>query len=150
MSSHLSIFLENVGASSTPWIKTLGIKTVYIRLLVTRSDLYWCYFTSESPRWCNCSVLAIGTKVRGFKPGLGDGFLRAVKIRRTPSFGGEVKPEATCRKILQHVKELYEYERGSCYLVPSYTHNNNFLVLLYISSIPQFYYTNCSTCFGLL
>jgi hypothetical protein len=40
------------------------------------------------------SVLAIGTKVRGFKPSLGDGFLKAVKIMRTPSFGGEVNPEA--------------------------------------------------------
>jgi hypothetical protein len=40
--------------------------------------------------------------------------------------------------------------RLSYYLVPSYTHNNNFLVLLYISSIPHFSYTSCSTCFGLL
>jgi hypothetical protein len=34
------------------------------------------------------SVLAIGPKVRGFKPGRGDGFLRAIKIRtRLPSEG---------------------------------------------------------------
>jgi hypothetical protein len=32
------------------------------------------------------------TKVPGFKPGRGDGFLRAIKIRGTPSFGWEVKP----------------------------------------------------------
>jgi hypothetical protein len=37
----------------------------------------------------------------------------------------------------------------SYYFVPSYIHNN-FLVLLYISSIPQFSYITCSTCFGLL
>jgi hypothetical protein len=57
------------------------------------------------------SVLAIGPKVRGFRPGRGDGILRAIKIRSTLSFGGEVKPSAPGRKILQHVKELYEYER---------------------------------------
>jgi hypothetical protein len=39
------------------------------------------------------SVLATGPKSRGFKPGRGDGFLRAIKIRSTPSFGGEVKRE---------------------------------------------------------
>jgi hypothetical protein len=39
------------------------------------------------------SVLATGTKGRGFKPGQGDGFLRAIKIRSTPSFGWEVKRE---------------------------------------------------------
>jgi hypothetical protein len=32
------------------------------------------------------SVLAIGPKVRGFKPGRGYGFLRAIKILSTPSF----------------------------------------------------------------
>jgi hypothetical protein len=37
------------------------------------------------------SVLAIGRKVRWFKPSRGDGFLKAIKIRSTPSFGGEVK-----------------------------------------------------------
>jgi hypothetical protein len=50
------------------------------------------------------SVLVIGPKVRGFKPDLGDGFLRATKIRSTPSFGVEVKPEASCRKILRHAE----------------------------------------------
>jgi hypothetical protein len=33
-----------------------------------------------------------------------DGFLRVINIRSTPSFGGEVKPEASYCKILQHVK----------------------------------------------
>jgi hypothetical protein len=37
------------------------------------------------------SVLAIGTKVRGFKLGQGDAFLRAIKIRSTPSFRGGSK-----------------------------------------------------------
>jgi hypothetical protein len=50
------------------------------------------------------SVLAIGPKGRGFNPGRGDGFLRAIQIRSTPSFGREVKPEVPCRKIILHVK----------------------------------------------
>jgi hypothetical protein len=50
------------------------------------------------------SALAIGPKVRGFRSQRGRGFLRAVKIRSTPSFGGEVKPSAPC-KILRHVKD---------------------------------------------
>jgi hypothetical protein len=45
------------------------------------------------------SVLASGPKGRGFKPGRGDGFLRALKIRSTPSFGWEVKREVPCRKM---------------------------------------------------
>jgi hypothetical protein len=35
-------------------------------------------------------VLAIGNSVRGLKPGRGDGFFRAIKIRSTSSFRGEV------------------------------------------------------------
>jgi hypothetical protein len=46
------------------------------------------------------SLLAIGPKGRGFEPGQGDGFLRAIKIRSTPSFGWEVKTEVPCRKII--------------------------------------------------
>jgi hypothetical protein len=52
------------------------------------------------------SVLATGPKGCRFKPGQGDGFLRVIKIRSTPSFGWEVKPEVPCRKILWHVKDL--------------------------------------------
>jgi hypothetical protein len=43
------------------------------------------------------SVLATGPKGRGFRPGRGDGFLRAIKIRSTHFFGWEVKPEVLCR-----------------------------------------------------
>jgi hypothetical protein len=50
-------------------------------------------------------VLAIGSKVRGFKPGRGPCILRAIEIRITTSFKGEVKPSAPCRKILRHVNE---------------------------------------------
>jgi hypothetical protein len=52
------------------------------------------------------SVLATGPKGRGFEPGQGVGFLRAIKIRSTSSFGWEVKPEFPCLKILQRVKDL--------------------------------------------
>jgi hypothetical protein len=57
------------------------------------------------------SVLATGPMGRGFKPGRDDGFLMAIKIRCTPSFGWEVKPEVQCRKILQHVKNPLTYLR---------------------------------------
>jgi hypothetical protein len=34
-----------------------------------------------------------------------DGFLRAIKIRSTTYFRGEIKPSVPRRKILRHVKE---------------------------------------------
>jgi hypothetical protein len=52
--------------------------------------------------------LNIGPKVRGFKLGRGDEFLRAIPIRSTHSFGWEVKPLDACRKILRNVKNFYE------------------------------------------
>jgi hypothetical protein len=45
------------------------------------------------------SVLETGPKVRGFKPGRGDEFLRAIQIRRMPYFGVEVNQKASYRKI---------------------------------------------------
>jgi hypothetical protein len=61
------------------------------------------------------SALAIGTKVREFKPGRG----QWIQIRSTTSFGGEVKPAVPCRKILWHVK------KNKCeirvYLSPSFS-----------------------------
>jgi hypothetical protein len=51
------------------------------------------------------SVLVTGPRGRGFKHGRGDGFVRAIKIRSTSSFGWEVKSEAPYRKILRHVKD---------------------------------------------
>jgi hypothetical protein len=50
-------------------------------------------------------VLATETKSHGFKRGRGDGFLKEIKIRSTPSFGWKVNPEAHSRKILRHVKD---------------------------------------------
>jgi hypothetical protein len=57
------------------------------------------------------SVLATGPKGRGFKPGRSDGFLRVIKIRSTPSFGWEVKPEIPCRKVLRHVADPLRHFR---------------------------------------
>jgi hypothetical protein len=57
------------------------------------------------------SVLAAGLKGRGFKRDRGDGFLRMIKIRRSPSFGWEVKPDVPCRKMLRHVKDPLTYLR---------------------------------------
>jgi hypothetical protein len=54
------------------------------------------------------SVLDIEPKGRVFEPIQGDGFLRAIKIRSTPSFGWKVKPEVPC-KILRHFKDLLKY-----------------------------------------
>jgi hypothetical protein len=51
------------------------------------------------------SVIAIGPNVRGFKHGQVDGFLRAIKIRSTTSFGGEIKLDASYRKILRHEQD---------------------------------------------
>jgi hypothetical protein len=57
------------------------------------------------------SVLATGPKGRGCKPGRGDGLLRVIKTRSTPSFGWEVKPEVPCRKTLRYVKDPLRYFR---------------------------------------
>jgi hypothetical protein len=49
-------------------------------------------------------ILAIGSNVRGLKPVEDDRFLRAIKIRSTTAFTGEVKTSVPCRKISQHEK----------------------------------------------
>jgi hypothetical protein len=56
------------------------------------------------------SVIATGSKGRGLQPGRGDGFLTAIKVRSTPSFGWDVKPEVPCRKILRHAKDPLMYQ----------------------------------------
>jgi hypothetical protein len=40
----------------------------------------------------------------GSNPAEGNEVLRTTKISSTPSFGAEVKPEATRRKVFRHVK----------------------------------------------
>jgi hypothetical protein len=50
-------------------------------------------------------VLAIGSKVRGFKPSRGRWNFKGNKISSKNSFEEEVKPLVPCRKFLRHVKE---------------------------------------------
>jgi hypothetical protein len=54
-------------------------------------------------------VLAIGSKFRGFKPGLGDGFLGAIKIRSTPSFGGEMNRHLHVERCYGTLKIISKY-----------------------------------------
>jgi hypothetical protein len=49
-------------------------------------------------------VLATGPKDCGFKHGRGDGILRAINTRKTPSFGWKIKPEDPCRNIYSMIK----------------------------------------------
>jgi hypothetical protein len=59
-------------------------------------------------------MLAIGPKVRRFTSCQGRWvFLRAIKIRSTTSFRGEVKPAVPCRKFLRHVKNPYSSRQVS-------------------------------------
>ena len=44
-------------------------------------------------------ILATGSEIRGFKPGLVDGFFQSLKILSMSSFGREVKPWVTCRRV---------------------------------------------------
>jgi hypothetical protein len=56
-------------------------------------------------------VLAIGWKVRGFKPGQGRRIFKRDKIRKSTSSRREVNPSASCLKSLQHVKDPAERDR---------------------------------------
>jgi hypothetical protein len=58
-------------------------------------------------------MIAIAPKVRGFKPAESDGFLRAIKIRSTTSFGEEVRRSTPCRKILRQGKNLLRHDRDT-------------------------------------
>jgi hypothetical protein len=49
----------------------------------------------------------------GSKPDENNVYLRAMQIRSSTSFGGEVKPSAPCRKILRHVKDPLRYGRDT-------------------------------------
>jgi hypothetical protein len=50
-------------------------------------------------------MLVIGSKVCRFKSSQGDGILREIKIYITPSFLGEVRPEASF-KTFWYVKKI--------------------------------------------
>jgi hypothetical protein len=50
------------------------------------------------------SLLPLDPRFASSNPAEDDGFLRAMKVRITYPFGGEVKPSAPCRKSLWRVK----------------------------------------------
>jgi hypothetical protein len=52
--------------------------------------------------------LTLDSRFTGSNPAEEDGFLRAIKICGTLSFGGEVKPLVPSHKILGHVKDPFE------------------------------------------
>jgi hypothetical protein len=79
---------------------------VFNRFLLQYSMAVSCFPILSRLGGIVVSVLAAGLKGRRLKPGQGDGFLSVIKIHSTPSFGWEVKPEVSCRKILWHVKDL--------------------------------------------
>jgi hypothetical protein len=60
-------------------------------------------------------MLAVGPKVRGFKPSRGDGFLMAMKNRSTIFFREEAKPSVPCLKILHHA-DMKRYFLGKIHL----------------------------------
>jgi hypothetical protein len=68
------------------------------------------------------SVLATGPKGCGFEPGHGDGFFKGDKIRSTPFFEWEVKPEVPCRKSLRHVKDVLKLHGDGQTILISFAH----------------------------
>jgi hypothetical protein len=97
-------------------------RSVSIRSPFSLRANHWCSFSRHTVmKYRNLrisrfggvvfSVLATGPKGRRFKPGRGDGFLKAIKIRSTPCFGWKVKAEAPCRKIVRLVKDPLTYLR---------------------------------------
>jgi hypothetical protein len=45
------------------------------------------------------ACLPLDPRFAGSNPAEDDGFSRVIKIRSTPSFGGEVKPSVPCRRF---------------------------------------------------
>jgi hypothetical protein len=59
------------------------------------------------------SALAVEPRVCGFKPGVGDGVLMSIKIRSTPSFGGEVSRRPHAKGFYGMLKNLAKYDRDT-------------------------------------
>jgi hypothetical protein len=62
------------------------------------------------------SVLAIGTKVRGFKPDGGRWIFNGDKNLLYDFLQREVKPSVECREILRYLKDPYITETDTCRL----------------------------------
>jgi hypothetical protein len=76
-------------------------------------------------------MLAIGSKIHGFKHDRDDGFVRAVNIRSATFFGLEVKLLVPFSKILRLYKGPYEYERDISYAKFSRHFHAKFILLRY-------------------
>jgi hypothetical protein len=92
----MTLMMEAVRASETSAFS----KETTRRYIPEGSNLH----TRRSENWLMC--LPLDPKVAGSNLAKAMDFLRAIKVRRTPSFGWEVKPEVPCRKILRRVKDL--------------------------------------------
>ena len=57
-------------------------------------------------RWSRGSVLAFGTKVRGFEPDRSRWIFQGEKPISTPSFGGEVKPSVPRSRFTAYKRSL--------------------------------------------
>jgi hypothetical protein len=57
--------------------------------------------------------MLLDPRFAGSDPPEGCGFLKAIKIRSTPSLERKVNLSSPCRKILRHVKEPSKYERDT-------------------------------------
>jgi hypothetical protein len=66
------------------------VSTKISRILCSSLNLYQTNVSTGRLGGVTGSVLAIGSKVRGYKLGRDDGFLGAIKIPSTPSFRVEV------------------------------------------------------------
>jgi hypothetical protein len=83
--------------------------------VLTAASMKFRVFWDVAP----CSHIEVDRRFRGASIIRGidltdsDGFLRAIKIRSTTSFGGEVKPSSPCRKMLRHVKDHFIYDRDT-------------------------------------
>jgi hypothetical protein len=77
-----------------------------------RDCLFYIFVATYSrSRWCNgYRTLPLDPRFAGSNPAESGGFLKAIKIRSTTSFGGEVKPSAPFRnKFLWQVKIPLRY-----------------------------------------
>jgi hypothetical protein len=76
-------------------------------------SLLICFINYVASRYgmiCDWKVYTINM-FAGSKSAESDIFSRAIKVRSTICFGGEVKLSAPCRKILRHVKVLLKSRR---------------------------------------
>jgi hypothetical protein len=64
-----------------------GVWRLHIFLYTCFSNTVPSTYIARRPRWSSATVLAIGPKVRWFRPRT-VGFLRSIQIRNTISFGG--------------------------------------------------------------